>query len=50
MLQRRQQLFVNRHRRADVHTGRNDIIAALAHIDVIVGMHFATRSASPDGR
>ena len=40
MCQCRQQLILNRDCRTDMHAGRNDVITALAHVDVVVWMHF----------
>ena len=39
MPQRRHQHSVNRARRTDMNASRNDVVAALAHVDVIVRMH-----------
>ncbi len=44
VMQRGQQLFVQQQRRADVDRGRNDIVAALPHVDMIVGMHRQARA------
>ena len=44
MLQRRQQLLVQQQRRADVDRRRDHIVAALAHVDVIVRMHRLARA------
>ena len=39
LLERRQQLLGDRQRGAQVDRGRNHVVAALAHVDVIVRMH-----------
>ncbi|MNV13870.1 hypothetical protein D3C71_1045320 [compost metagenome] len=48
--QGRQQLLVQCQRRADVDGGRNDVVAALAAVDVIVRVHrFAEQTAGQGG-
>src|SRR5471030_1328973 len=50
MHQRRQQLLVQRQCGTDVDGGRNDVVAALAAVDVIVGVHrLAEQSAGQGG-
>ena len=49
MLQSRQQLLVDGERRTDVDAGRDHIVAALAHIDVIVGMNGIFRADRSTG-
>ncbi len=39
VLERRQELLVNRKRCTYVHAGRNHVVAGLAHVDVVVGVH-----------
>jgi len=41
-LERRQQLLLNGDRRANVDAGRDHVVAGLAHVDVIVGVHLGT--------
>ncbi len=43
MPQRGQQLGLYRDRCTDVHTGRNHVITALAHVHVIIRMHVGAR-------
>ncbi len=45
MLQRGHQVTANSQRRTHMNSGRNDVVAALAHVDVIVRMHGATETA-----
>ncbi|MNF54407.1 hypothetical protein D3C84_358350 [compost metagenome] len=44
--QRRQQLLMQRQRRTDVDSGRNNVVAALATVDVIVGVHRLAEQAA----
>ena len=38
VIERREQLIMDRNGRADMYTARNHIVAALAHVDVVIGM------------
>ncbi len=44
MIKRRQQLVVNHERSADMDGSRDHVVTALAHIDVVVGVHRATQN------
>ncbi|MNY01482.1 hypothetical protein D3C86_1340150 [compost metagenome] len=46
MRQRRQQLFMERQCCADVNGGRDDVVAALPAVDVIVGVHRLAQQAA----